>query len=127
MPHIAALIAFQFCALRAFDVRVPFVDALATLPVVFLVSVLPISVQGLGTTQATMVFFFAQYAPGDANKGAAAVIAASLVAQAIAFSFQALLGVACLKSRVGRALQASTKQATPEVSQSGQGSPVQSP
>jgi len=127
LPHIAALIAFQYCALRAFDVRVPFVDALATLPVVFLVSVLPISVQGLGTTQATMVFFFAQYAPGDAAKGGAAVIAASLVAQAIAFSTQALLGVACLKSRVGRALQASTLQAAPELSQSGQGSPVQSP
>ena len=43
----------------------PLVDALATLPIVFLVAVLPISVQGLGTTQAAMVFFFARYAPGD--------------------------------------------------------------
>jgi hypothetical protein len=126
VPHIAALIAFQFCALRAFDVHVPFVHALATLPVTFLVAVLPISVQGLGTTQATMVYFFAQYAPGDAAAREAAVIAASLVAQAIAFSFQALLGVVCLKSRVGRALQASTRQATPEVTPSDQRSPVQS-
>src|SRR5436190_4487775 len=55
IPHIAALVAFQFTALHAFGVRVPLVDALATLPVIFLVAVLPISVQGLGTTQTTMV------------------------------------------------------------------------
>ena len=61
-----------------------------------------------------MVFFFAQFAPGDAAAREAAVIAASLVAQAIAFSFQAILGVVCLKSRVGRALQASTKAADAE-------------
>ena len=40
----------------------------------------------------------------------ASVIAASLVAQAISFGFQALLGIVCLKSRVGRALQASAKE-----------------
>jgi hypothetical protein len=109
IPHIASLIVFQFAILRAFAVRVPLVDALAMLPVTFLVAVLPISVQGLGTTQATMVYFFARYAPGTPAAQEAAVISASLVGQAIAFSFQALLGVACLKSRVGRALQASTK------------------
>src|SRR5262245_36195050 len=74
VPHIAALVAFQFCALRAFGVRVPLIDALATLPVVFLVAVLPISVQGLGTTQATMVYFFAHYAPGEPAAQEAAVI-----------------------------------------------------
>jgi uncharacterized membrane protein YbhN (UPF0104 family) len=109
LPHIAALIAFQFAALHAFGVRVPLVDALATLPVTFLVAVLPISIQGLGTTQATMVYFFARYAHGSPETQESAVVAASLVAQAVALSFQALLGVACLKTRVGRALQASTK------------------
>jgi lysylphosphatidylglycerol synthase-like protein len=111
LPHIAALVMFQFSVLHAFDVRVPLVDALAVLPVAFLVSVLPISIQGLGTTQATMVFFFARYAPGNQAAQEAAVIAASLVGQAIAFAFQGALGVICLKSRVGRALQASTKTA----------------
>ena len=110
IPHLAALMVFQFALLRGFDIRVPFVDALAMLPVVFLVAVLPISVQGLGTTQTLMVYFFARYAPGDQAGREAAVIAASLVGQALAFGFQALLGVACLKSRVGRALQASAKE-----------------
>jgi hypothetical protein len=119
LPHIAALVAFQFSALRAFGVRVPLVDALATLPVTFLVAVLPISVQGLGTTQATMIYFFARYAPGNPEMQQTAVVAASLVAQAIALSFQALLGVACLRTRVGRALQASTKDAAPAVAAPG--------
>jgi hypothetical protein len=117
LPHIASLVAFQFAALRAFGVHVPLVDAIALLPVTFLVAVLPISIQGLGTTQATMVYFFAHYASGDPKMQETAVVAASLVAQAVALSFQALLGVACLKTRVGRALQASTKEAatgTPE-------------
>lgn len=110
MPHIAALLAFQFSALRAFGVAVPPLYAVATLPIVFFIAVLPISVQGLGTTQATMIYFFADFAPGDAHTKGAIVIAASLVAQAIAFGFQALLGVVCLRSRVGRALQASAKE-----------------
>ena len=107
IPHIASLVAFQFAMLHALHVQVPLFDALATLPIVFLVAVLPISVQGLGTTQAVMVFFYARYAPGDPKAAEAAVIAASLLGQGMALAFQATLGVACLKSRVGRALSAS--------------------
>jgi hypothetical protein len=107
IPHIASLVAFQFAMLNALHVQVPFVHALATLPIVFLVAVLPISVQGLGTTQAVMVFFYARYAPGNPKAAEAAVIAASLLGQGIALAFQATLGVACLKSRVGRALSES--------------------
>src|SRR4029077_4121628 len=91
LPHIAALIMFQLSALRAFGVDVPLVYALATMPITFFVAVLPISVQGLGTTQAAMVFFFARFAHGPSAMQEASVIAASLVAQALAFGFQALL------------------------------------
>jgi hypothetical protein len=127
LPHIASLIAFQFAALRAFGVNVPLVDAIAVLPVTLLVAVLPISIQGLGTTQATMVYFFAHYASGTPEMQATAVVAASLVAQAVALSFQAVLGVACLRTRVGRALQASTKDAVAPVSAGGPATPVQAP
>jgi uncharacterized membrane protein YbhN (UPF0104 family) len=105
LPHILALMAF--------GVAVPILDALAVLPVVFLIAVLPISVQGLGTTQAAMIYFFARYAPGDQTAREAAVISASLVGQAISLAFQAVLGVACLRSRVGRALSESVKADTP--------------
>jgi Lysylphosphatidylglycerol synthase TM region len=111
VPHIASLVILQFTLLHAFGIQVPLVDALATLPVIFLVAVLPISIQGLGTTQAAMVYFFAQYAPGDPKMREAAVVAASIVGQALASAFQAALGVVCLRSRVGRALRASTKAA----------------
>ena len=123
VPHIASLVVFQYTLLHAFGIKVPLVDALAILPVVFLVAVLPISVQGLGTTQATMVYFFAHYAPGDPKMQEAAVVAASIVGQAIASAFQASLGVLCLRSRVGRALRASTKEAT-EAAPAGPGTPA---
>jgi hypothetical protein len=109
VPHIATLVIFQFTMLHAFGIQVPLVYALAILPVIFLVAVLPISIQGLGTTQAAMVYFFAHFAPGTKEVQEAAVFAASIVGQAIASAFQASLGVVCLRSRVGRALRASTK------------------
>jgi hypothetical protein len=113
LPHIASLIAFQLFMLRAFGVAVPLVVALAVMPVVFFIAVLPISVQGLGTTQAAMVYFFARYAAGDVKAQQAAVLAASLVGQALALAVQATLGVACLRSRVGRALAASVPTQAP--------------
>jgi hypothetical protein len=112
IPHIASLVVFWFAMLHALHVQVPLVDALATLPIVLLVAVLPISVQGLGTMQAVMVFFYARYAPGDTKAAEAAVIAASRLGQGIALAFQATLGVVCLKSRVGRALSESVAAPT---------------
>jgi hypothetical protein len=112
LPHIAALIVFQMSMLRAFDVRVPLAQAIVALPVVFIVGVLPIAVQGLGTTQAAMIYFFARYAPGDATAQKAAVLAASLFAVAVATSFQAVLGLLCLRSRTGRELRTATSAAT---------------
>jgi hypothetical protein len=78
---------------------------------VFFIAVLPISVQGLGTTQAAMVYFFARYGPGDAEQQKAAVIGASIFGQAISTVFQLILGIACLRSRVGRELQAAAASA----------------
>ena len=83
--------------------------AVASLPVVFFVAVLPISVQGIGTTQAAMVFFFARYGTGDQTAREAAVLADSLVTQVIALGFQSLLGLACLRSRIGRDLRNATR------------------
>jgi hypothetical protein len=105
VPHIAALVIFQTSMLHAFGVAVPVAQAALALPIVFFIAVLPISVQGLGTTQAAMVYFFARYAPGDVATQKAAVLAASLVAQALALTLQTALGIACLRSRLGRELK----------------------
>jgi hypothetical protein len=114
LPHIAALVIFQTAMLHAFGVAVPIGQAVVALPIVFFIAVLPISVQGLGTTQAAMVFFFARYAAGDAEHQKAAVLAASLVAQAVATIIQVALGLVCLRSSTGRQLQtAAADAATP--------------
>jgi Lysylphosphatidylglycerol synthase TM region len=105
VPHIAALVILQTSMLHAFGVSVPIVQAVVALPIVFFIAVLPISVQGLGTTQAAMVYFFARYAPGDGAAQQATVLAASLVSQVVALVFQAVVGVTCLRSRVGRELR----------------------
>jgi len=121
LPHIAILFVFQIVMLRGFGVAVPILQAIAALPVVYLIAVLPISVQGLGTTQATMIYFFARYAAGDIHAQQAAVLTASLVGQAGTLAFQIVLGLACLKSRIGRAVteashEAQTAQAAPSPS-----------
>ena len=111
LPHIAILFVFQIVMLRGFGVAVPILQAIAALPVVYLIAVLPISVQGLGTTQATMIYFFARYAAGDTHAQQAAVLTASLVGQAGTLAFQIVLGLACLKSRVGRAVTEASQEA----------------
>ncbi len=70
VPHIAALMAFQLVALRSLGVVLPLGVALAALPVVMFIAVLPISVQGLGTTQAAMVLFFSPYVPAGDGRSA---------------------------------------------------------
>lgn len=104
VPHIAALIAFNLAALRGFGVEVPLGTALATIPVVMFIAVLPISVQGLGTTQAAMVLFFAPFVRAGAGDPKAVVLAASLAAQVVALSFQVATGIVCLRSRVAQGL-----------------------
>ena len=64
-PHIATLFIFQICMLRAFGVAVPVVRRWPRCRWCSSSPSLPISVQGLGTTQAAMVYFFARYAAGD--------------------------------------------------------------
>ncbi|HET6283750.1 MAG TPA: lysylphosphatidylglycerol synthase domain-containing protein [Polyangia bacterium] len=120
LPHIATLVGLQMSMLHAFGVKVPLVDAVVTLPIVFFVAVLPISVQGIGTTQAAMVLFFARFAPGDRGAQEAAVLAASLVSQAIALTFQITVGLLCLRSSVGRDLRKATRAAaTPAAAPAG--------
>ncbi len=111
LPHIAALIAFNLTALRGFGVAVPLGTAIAALPVVMFIAVLPISVQGLGTTQAAMVLFFAKFVRGTAGDAHAVVLGASLAAQAVALSFQILTGLVCLRTKTARGLGESARRA----------------
>jgi Lysylphosphatidylglycerol synthase TM region len=50
-------------ALALFGIDIPLLTLLASLPIVFLVAALPVTVAHLGTSQAAWIFFFSQYAP----------------------------------------------------------------
>ena len=55
VPHICTLLALSWISMAAFGVVLPVTKAVLCLPIVYFVTVLPISVQGLGTTQAMMI------------------------------------------------------------------------
>jgi hypothetical protein len=105
LPHVFSLLVLNFLSLRAFGVKVPVVQAVLCLPIVFFVTVLPISVQGLGTTQAALTFFFARFADGPPAMQTASVVASSLGTQAVATAVQILIGIYCLNTQVGRDLK----------------------
>jgi len=50
-------------ALTFFGIEIPLTRLVTSLPVIFLVSALPITVAHLGTSQAAWIFFFSRYAP----------------------------------------------------------------
>jgi Lysylphosphatidylglycerol synthase TM region len=105
LPHIVSLIALSWFSLAAFGVTVPVTKALLCLPIVYFVAVLPISFQGLGTSQAMLIHFFADYAPGATKEARwAAILAASLVCQGIAFVIQLSIGLFCMRSQLARSL-----------------------
>jgi hypothetical protein len=105
LPHILSLMALSWVSLAAFGVVVPVAKAVLCLPIVYFVAVLPISFQGLGTSHAMLIHFFAIYAPGTSNETRwAAVLASSLVSQAIAFILQLSIGLICMRNQLARNL-----------------------
>lgn len=97
LPHLACLIAGQVIALHLFGVDLPAAAAVTLMPLVFVVSVLPISPSGLGTAQATAVALFAKYAPGAPEDQRATVLACFLALQLLALVAQALIGTVFLR------------------------------
>jgi hypothetical protein len=117
LPHICTLLALSWVGLAAFGVVIPVGRALVCLPIVYFVAVLPISVQGLGTSQAMQILFFSTYAPGTtAEARAAAVLAAGLLSQAVAFVIQLMIGLLCMRSQIARGLGGRTEAAVAEES-----------
>ncbi len=105
VPHILTLMMLTWFSLAAFGVVIPVGKAILCLPIVYFVAVLPISFQGLGTSQAMLIHFFSSYAPGPTDEARwAAVLAASLVSQAIAFILQGSIGLLCMRNQLARSL-----------------------
>lgn len=98
LPHLALVIFAHLLAMRAFDLRPPVDAFFAYLPVMLLISALPIAPQGLGTAQVAAVFFFSAYAPGTPEQQEATVLAYSLTASGTAMVFMLLFGLLWLRS-----------------------------
>jgi hypothetical protein len=95
LPHVAAIVLLSYFSLHAFDIQIPLWQVMLLAPLVLFVTVLPVSIQGLGPAQALAVALYAGYAPGGTSADREAVVlASSLVAQTITFLFQAGLGLA---------------------------------
>lgn len=89
-PMFFVSLCVHYYAAHAFGIRIPFLQMLTFLPVIFMLAALPVTVAHLGTTQAAWIFFFSQYAPVPR------LLAFSLAAHLV-FSFtRALLGLAWL-------------------------------
>ncbi len=78
IPHVLVLFVGTWAPFMLFGLRIPLADALALIPVVMLVSALPITPQGVGTRDVVALELLAGYAPGDHSQQAAAVAAATL-------------------------------------------------
>jgi hypothetical protein len=85
-------LCLHYYAAHAFGIRIPFVQMLTFLPVIFMLAALPVTVAHLGTTQAAWIFFFSQYAP------APRLLAFSLAAHLVFASTRAVVGVLWLPS-----------------------------
>ena len=101
LPHLGVLLVWHFIALRCFDVQVPVHVAVLYLPVVFAVASLPISVQGLGTSQVAAKYFFTEFAAA----GEESVLAYSLSMTAISTTSSLIMGFLFLRrgARLGLA------------------------
>jgi hypothetical protein len=105
VPHILTLMIFTWTSLAGFGVVVPIGKAILCLPIVYFVTVLPISFQGLGTSQAMFIHFFAADAPGATDKARwEMIVAATLVGQAVAFAIQVSIGIICMRNQLARNL-----------------------
>ncbi len=97
-PHMALVFIAHYITMRAFGIDIPLLVFLSTMPFVSLMSAIPISPQGLGTTQYAAVYFFAAYAPGTVAQQKAIVLAYSLTTSVLAILFMLATGFLFFRS-----------------------------
>jgi uncharacterized membrane protein YbhN (UPF0104 family) len=96
-PHMLLLALLHWGAFRVWGIEIPFLRGVALMPVVLLISALPITPSGLGTTQVLQVLFFSAWAEGATPEARAAdVLAFSLVHWVFSLIWQGAIGLACL-------------------------------
>ncbi len=102
-PHVAGHVVFQWALLKLFGVHIPFLAAATLLPVTFVISWIPITVQGLGTSQVAAVQLFSRYGTGASlDERNAQVLAFSLVLSALFMVYSLIVGLLFLRTEIAR-------------------------
>lgn len=98
LPHVLVLFVGTWVPFSFFGVEIPLTDALAYIPVVMLVTAIPITPQGVGTRDVVAFSLLAHYAPGNAEQQAAAIAATTLSWAAALTLVQAALSPLFMRS-----------------------------
>jgi hypothetical protein len=95
VPHLMVLLLEFWLAYRFFEVDLPLTAALVDLPIVLLVSALPITPMGIGTRELAAVSLLAPFALGSTDEARAArIVAAGGALVAATVLCQTLIGLA---------------------------------
>lgn len=97
LPHMVGLVAATWANYAFFGVHIPVVAALGQIPLVLLVSSLPITPQGIGTRDLVAIHLFVPFAASLSDPRAAVVAAGAAWAVATLIS-QAVVGVLFTRS-----------------------------
>lgn len=96
IPHLCVLVLGTWVSFFFFHVNIPAGTALVYLPIMLVLTTLPISPQGFGTRDAISALFFASYAAGDTEAERLGEVAACTTSWGITTTiFAAILGVVC--------------------------------
>lgn len=109
LPHMIVMTMGIWVAMQVWGLPVPFAAAATTMPVVVIITAIPIAPAGLGTAQAALVFFCGPYAAGaTADDRAAHVFAFAIVHFVYGVTATFLVGLGCVPfaRRIGALPQA---------------------
>jgi hypothetical protein len=96
LPHVLVLIAGHWGAMYLWGIVVPLIEGFGLIALTLLVASLPISPNGLGTTQAVQVLFFSRYVKATVSDERAAILLAfSLFYYACGILAQSIVGFVC--------------------------------
>ncbi len=96
IPHLSVLVLGTWGSYAFFDVNIPAGTALVYLPILLVLTTLPISPQGFGTRDALSALFFASYAAGQTEAERLGELAACTTSWGISSTiFAAIIGVTC--------------------------------
>jgi hypothetical protein len=94
MPQLLIAIAGYYLMARAFDINIPFWECMVVMPVVMIVSNLPIAFGGFGTTTLAWFIFFSGYGSGES------IAALSLFIPSVRAVLRSIVGLVSLQPAI---------------------------